>query len=1121
MGQNFSSPLETTEMIAFVLGLILVSAHVIFWCYWYYLEQSYKGNRRQSNPISRTNLFIDEDIADFYDLALAQQIARRKQRRNPNANVSTEQKFEYLQPSEARSIGTPEVEEVSAPSPAWRGAGGSGRQSFPTDHDRTRAARPTDLAQALASRDRRMTQRLLETCFDQVAAHEYSWLKELVQLGFSPLEIANELLEKSIHGPWIYESFEAPGSVPRSEQLITNFHRRGCVHGHANPSGASETEPRATPVIVLGPSEDGLDARHGELSECRSPGSHDSSLKTLPLHGSEMSQRSLSARQRIEYLCGLAGVRPAHDGSAGIELGFVFFEENNSSASITLNESEDNSTVLAVLRNLGEAAGELQRLEGCCNSFTILFGSNSSEGHVELHRVPFSVICKLSHALSTADEDASTLADALAELSFLSDVFKGNQTVGDLDSFVNEIAIVTQFLALGLLSYAQAHCGPLQPFFLDTPLQAVSLLGYDISPTESIPTLSLRLVELTCMGDMVEQPVLAFNWVRNLPLGEAFHVPEAEEVSTVSSDADKDGNHGQSPTASPAISTAVDATVTGEANVAEQTWSGFSNLRRGNSERNQVLLKSKPTKALWPAETRNQGQHRKTWWTKMSARKKEEKDRKVKLEAQRRAALLTLESAGRTTKDGSALVATGDGGDTAEKAEPSPAQSVGVFENTPKRRMNVLASPEDVLDTWGPGYMLASADDPSTIYSIFVGSGIITSRGSHHQSPGTMRLHWSRNAHESSDPAIPFHRSTKAIIGATIFENTNCQLSAGRLKDAIPFLEEMGTSPSYWEVAERQIGVGIQGGQTAVGILQFTQGWVKMMGTTKKAAMLSQRAIFISDLESMFGVQVSICTGIARRVRLRDLLADLLPAYISGLVAKPPLWDDLDRRFDVVKALRVEVDLRRWLEGLDHACRAELERLVFAVLHLLRDTGVDRRGEELVVACVRGGGAPPGCFRVPCRNENYWARMLADSEDAATFAYATVRCLQTAAVGCCRPSPSPSMSWAGSTTTLLGTAVSEDRAAAARTLAAAAASGRLGPWALKEDEAYLIGRPDRALFVLVKRPSGADPQLLVSLSAIPREFLYRLSRKGKMKRLREKKYLDDCSEDVVVFVKKA
>lgn len=810
------------------------------------------------------------------------------------------------------------------------------------DYGQTSAS-PHDLTQALTARDYHKTQWLMEKFFDQVAIQEYSWLTELVQLGLSHLEITDELLEKAIHGSWIHEPFE----LPRSEVFTAGLHQSNCVHNKYPVDSVDSVyrpSPHSSNMIVSGPGDGVQDGNTPQ------PGAHGlrDDMKD-PLTSERVNHEvTLAARQRIEYFCGLGGVRPAADGSTDIEFGSVSFKENNSRAFLTLKEPADNSDVIEVLDNLSRAAGELQRLGGCCDSFSVLVES-ASDDFVELHRVPFETIRKfrrmgLDHDVNELDE--RFFLDLFGPVDFI------DPMTGQGASRQHWFLVAAQFLAIGLLSYTQAHSRPIQPFFLDSPLQAAYLLGSGNSETAPF-TLGCHLVNLTCMGDMTGQPVIAFGWVPSLSMHERPLTPSA-------------------------------------------------------------------------------------------------------------------------------------------------------------RRKDMLASPVDILDTWGPGLMVTDANYSNILHSIVVGGGTITSTAGSSGSSTLPLLHWRREDGNGPTATGAFFRDAKALIGRTILENKGCQAAAARLKNSLPILEEIGTFPSYWELMERQLGLGLQGGQAAVGIVQFNQTWVKMMGTTKKSAMLSQRSIYISDLDKLFGVQVSICTGIARRVRLRDLLADLLPAYVSGLVVEPLLWKDLLGKYDVLAALQAS-DLRNWLESLDHPCRAEFEGLVFAVLYLLRDTGIDRKGDYFVIACVQRD-LPFQCFKIPCKNENYWARMLIDSEDSATFAYVTTQCLETAALKCCRPSPS----WFNSTA-LLGTAVSEDRVAAAYATAAVPATGQ---WTLKENEAYLIGHPDRVLSVQVKTPNGLDPHLLVSLSTIPPEFLKRLFRKGKPKRLKERKCFDSCAESVVICVEK-
>lgn len=809
---------------------------------------------------------------------------------------------------------------------------------------------PYDLTRAIESNDRIKALELLENFFDQVAVQEYSWLTELVPLGFSPQEITDELLEKAIQGPWIHESFEEP----RSGISNVEFHRSNCVHGYcrnepplyvensADFVNSVYTSPHGRNIIVSDPGDN--DVSNEQISPRGIQGVRDD-LESTPTPRSEEGGVCLTARQRIEYFCGLGGVRPAADGSTTIRLGSVCFEDNNSRASVTLNGSDDNSAVLEVLDNIEQAAGELQRLGGCCHSFSVLL-NDALGGYVVLKQIHFSTIRMLRDLIRDPGmtDPLTNFYQVFHSLfgreGFMKDIPQ------DASSLQHLVLLATQFLALGFLSYSQAHCGPIQPFFLDTPLLAISLLGLGESYLEAPhATLSCHLVDLTCMGDMVGQPVLAFDWPPGLAVGKRPVMP-----------------------------------------------------------------------------------------------------------------------------------------------------------STPRKHM--LATPESILDTWGPGSMVASAIDPKYLWSVSVGGGTITSTGRATEP----QLHWSKDDANAPTTERTFNRGMLAIIGTTILENTACQSGAGRLKDSLPMLKEIGTFPSYWEIMERQLGLGFQGGQTAVAIFQFNQTWVKMPGVTKKSAMLSQRAIYVSDLDHILGVQVSICTGIARRVRLRDLLADLLPAYVAGLVVEPVHWEDLIGKFDALVALRGS-DMKKWLGSLDRPSRVEFEGLVFAVLYLLRDTGIDRKGDNFVVACVQRG-LPFQCFKIPCKNENSWARMLVDSKDNATFAYVTTQCLETAALKCCRPS----LSWSNSTA-LMGTAVLEDTSASDKSLAMAPAGGQ---WALRENEAYLIGQTDKKLYVQVRRPAGLDPHLLVSPSAIPPDFLQRLLRRGKLKRLREKKYSENCTESVVI-----
>ncbi|KAH8756005.1 hypothetical protein F5883DRAFT_174286 [Diaporthe sp. PMI_573] len=797
-----------------------------------------------------------------------------------------------------------------------------------------KSASPENLAEALKAQDYNKTQWLLENHFEQIAIGEYAWLTELKKLGYSSLETTDELMEKSINGPWIFEPFE----VPALPTLISDFHQPNCVHNHNLP--LQETDI------------------------------HENNLSKTSSTDTDSKRPILSAKQIIEYLCGLCGARPNSEGTNDVEFGSVTFGENNLSAAITLIGPEDNSVVQEVLKNLEQAAGVLQQLGGCCNSFTFLY---AHVDRIELYRVPFSAIQRLREQEAQKQQQPdleSAIIDSICEIMpFMAHRLRSVLDTGS-EAIRHFTSLSAQFLSLALLSYAQAHCGPIRPFFLDKALDTISLAGHgnEQSNTETYKEFAVfgALVELTCMGEMTEGPVFAF--------------------------------HSQD----------------------------------GQTEGTNVFYKisSKP--------------------------------------------------------------------------------SLPSIDDKSQSRRDLMAFPEDILDTWGPGEMVASIEDPDLLFSVSVGGGIISHEGL--PAPADLQLHWSRNSEQRGDLTRSFSRKAKVKIGGSIIENQECHADPNaRLQEAVVMLEDLGTSPSFWEPAERQVGLGLQGGQAGLLAFQFNQTWVKMAGSTRKSTMLRQNAIYTANLEALFGVQVSVCTGIARRVRVRDLLADVLPAYVAGLVTKPPLWNSLNDTHQIVAALH-QSDIKAWIEGLDHAHQRAFEGLVVAVLNLLGDTGIDRKSQNFVIACIQPN-LPFQCFKIPCKKENYWARMLADSEETATFAYVTTQCLETCSMKC----SGPAASWTNSTA-LFWTAVScyEER------IAAVSAMAPPDRWILKHSDAYLIGRPDAALFVQVDRPDvRADPRLLVSISTIPTEYLYRFFRKGrpgKPRRLREMKAYDKSAEEVVVLV---
>jgi hypothetical protein len=142
-----------------------------------------------------------------------------------------------------------------------------------------------------------------------------------------------------------------------------------------------------------------------------------------------------------------------------------------------------------------------------------------------------------------------------------------------------------------------------------------------------------------------------------------------------------------------------------------------------------------------------------------------------------------------------------------------------------QEKFDLLACAEDLLDTWGPGELITDVNDPDKLLSVSIGGGFITATKKAEQSI----FDWSSESPSIEIWSIGFDRRSEVMMGALIVENPSCKADIQeQIGKAVALLEEHGTFPSYWEVSERQLGLGLQGGQYFTGCFQINQTWVKM-----------------------------------------------------------------------------------------------------------------------------------------------------------------------------------------------------------------------------------------------------------------------------------------------------
>lgn len=421
-------------------------------------------------------------------------------------------------------------------------------------------------------------------------------------------------------------------------------------------------------------------------------------------------------------------------------------------------------------------------------------------------------------------------------------------------------------------------------------------------------------------------------------------------------------------------------------------------------------------------------------------------------------------------------------------------------------KLDFLGFPEDMIDTWGPGEFIGKASKASDnlLFAIGLGGGIITVANSEDQ-----KFHWSRNAIRDTDTLRHFEPDTKLLVGATVTFNDTCPMDEGQFwLNSEECLENLGVFEGYWEAAERQ--AGIQTGQYIN--LAYFQTWAKIPATTiKKVQLALPDNHLLPFLQSNWGLQVSCCTGIGRRVSLCELIADVMPAFVDSLFPIPKLWESLKQDHNIIQAFQSN-DLQQWLGNLDDECQQLVAVIIRYILSVLTYTGVDSKGENFRIAWVRKN-KPFQCFKLSCQKKNYWARILADSGDCATFAYVTSKCLETVSLKC-----RGSIAMWHNESILLETAVC--RHISDQTVPNFSST----PWILKHKDRYSMGKLNSPLLVTVDRENlNINPRLLVNPSKIPTAVAIRLSSKRFFKplqplqRLRERQSRDGQAETVVVL----
>ncbi|KUJ12830.1 uncharacterized protein LY89DRAFT_737737 [Mollisia scopiformis] len=449
--------------------------------------------------------------------------------------------------------------------------------------------------------------------------------------------------------------------------------------------------------------------------------------------------------------------------------------------------------------------------------------------------------------------------------------------------------------------------------------------------------------------------------------------------------------------------------------------------------------------------------------------------------------------------------------------EPVLVFKEGRVEQPTGERYDLSCFPEDLVDTWGPSQFIPSNNaieaTKGELVAVVIGGGVIKPTDS------TLKtnkiFHWSKDIDPRHDSLVRFTRGDKITVAGVVRVNGSCQSNPiQRWSSFISSFENLGTTPGYWQFTEFQAGISLIGQQFAGAQLQFNKTWTWHPGNSWKHQYLGLMAddLPLAELDRPWGILVSACTGVARRVPLRVLLADVLPAFASNLTSTPKAWAKLQP--GIVKALQESSShVKQWHDDLcNQPDFQEIQnfsrRLIRHILLVLRDTGIDREHKTFRIACPQGHNAAAPitmCLPVPCEKACLWAQILTDTENCATFACMTTQCLESQEHKCQTTTPWHCPS--------LDTAVQQLRAHKDPIL--------LQPqtWRLIIDALYWIGSPESGLQAKVlKSATSPIPRLHISKGRIPQKTRARLgAMMSKRDRLRERQIDTWPAEDVLVL----
>ena len=324
-----------------------------------------------------------------------------------------------------------------------------------------------------------------------------------------------------------------------------------------------------------------------------------------------------------------------------------------------------------------------------------------------------------------------------------------------------------------------------------------------------------------------------------------------------------------------------------------------------------------------------------------------------------------------------------------------------------------------------PGSILKKYDVEGTISQLFdiwdgkivkheskfyprLGNGFLSKAGWSISSVLTpeLMLHWSSTSAKTGLPLSYFQDDTRVVVGA-ITVNAQCSLSWDVCqKHLAGTLVELRTHPGGFKRSSKTKGVtaGFSGGAMAPGsaTATFSVTDVRFDPTFVKGSHLKQwnENNSLMVLNAPWGLEFSLCTGVARRVPLRALLNPRVTMYLESRIPDKTLDRDVISKIQQTPSNEEAAAIWNDLAKTNNTQFEALKAAVKFFMEALQLSRLDDK-KNLLLWWPEPSGSTDNGVKVDqiWYDRKAWIPILEDTESCALFGLATSLCLEDSETG--------------------------------------------------------------------------------------------------------------------------